>query len=89
MLGIGRKTGSKWRNGYAARDPKTGVVRHYAPIVQVRHEAPISPRFLSEDERVRIADLRKADLSPPFRAVVMRVEGSDRWTSRAFRTLWG
>jgi Tetracyclin repressor-like, C-terminal domain len=30
-----------------------------------------------------------ADLSPLFRAVVMRVEGSNRWTSRAFRTLWG
>ena len=30
-----------------------------------------------------------ADPSPPFRAVVMRVERSNRWTSRAFRTLWG
>ena len=29
------------------------------------------------------------DLSPPFRAVVMRAEGSNRWTSRAFRTLSG
>lgn len=60
MLGIGRKTGSKWRNGYRARDPITGRVREYAPIVQVRDEAPISPRFLSEEERVKIADLRKA-----------------------------
>jgi transposase, IS30 family len=60
ILGIGRETGSKWRNGYAARDPKTGVVRHYAPIVEVRHDVAISPRFLSEDERVRIADLYKA-----------------------------
>ena len=29
------------------------------------------------------------DLSPPFRAVVMRAEGLNRWTSRAFRTLSG
>ena len=29
------------------------------------------------------------DPSPPFRAVVMRVERSNRWTSRAFRTLLG
>ena len=24
ILGIGRKTGSKWRNGWTVRDPKTG-----------------------------------------------------------------
>jgi transposase, IS30 family len=83
MLGIGRKTGSKWRNGYAARDPKTGVVRHYAPIVQVRHEAPISPRFLSEDERVRIADLRKAGRT--IREVATTLGRSPSTVSRELR----
>ena len=24
ILGIGRKTGSKWRNGWTVRDPRTG-----------------------------------------------------------------
>jgi hypothetical protein len=48
MLGIERKTGSKWRNGYRVRDPKTGKVRQYVPIVMVREETPISARFLSD-----------------------------------------
>lgn len=60
MLGIDRKTGSKWRNGRRERDPRTEVVRQYAPIVEVRAEPVISPRFLSEEERVQLADLRKA-----------------------------
>lgn len=57
QLGIGRKTGSNWRNGHYARDP-SGARRYYPPIVEVR-ESVISARFLSEDERVQIADLRK------------------------------
>lgn len=57
QLGIGRKTGSNWRNGHYARDP-SGARRYYPPIVEVRASV-ISARFLSEDERVQIADLRK------------------------------
>ena len=57
QLGIGRKTGSNWRNGHYARDP-SGARRNYPPIVEVRASV-ISARFLSEDERVQIADLRK------------------------------
>jgi transposase-like protein len=72
QLGIPRKTGSKWRNGYEDRD-KSGVVRHYAPIVEAaqRAERTISERFLSEDERVAIADMLAPDRayggSPPPR----------------------
>jgi IS30 family transposase len=64
QLGIPRKTGSKWRNGYKDRD-KSGVVRHYAPIVEAaqRAERTISARFLSEDERVAIADMLAAGQS--------------------------
>jgi IS30 family transposase len=33
---------------------------HYAPVVGVARRREISARFLSEDERVHIADLRRA-----------------------------
>jgi IS30 family transposase len=33
---------------------------HYPPVVGVKRKREISARFLSEDERVRIADLRRA-----------------------------
>ena len=62
MLGIGRKTGSKWRNGYTAKDPKSGRSYSYPPLVQTR-ESVVSARFLSEDERVVIGDLIKAGCS--------------------------
>ncbi|RFZ61749.1 hypothetical protein DE4576_05435 [Mycobacterium marinum] len=39
---------------------------------------------VNTNERLSFA----VDLYPPFRATIMRVEGSNRWTSRAFRTLW-
>ena len=57
ILGIYRKTGSKWRNGYTMKDPKTGVIRRYEPIVDVSELRTISSRFLSEAERIAIADL--------------------------------
>ncbi|MDQ0078697.1 transposase [Arthrobacter oryzae] len=57
MLDIGRKTGSKWRNGYRHTDPKTGRVYTYPAITAVRGQpAVISARYLSEDERITIAD---------------------------------
>jgi IS30 family transposase len=60
IVGINRRTGKRWRHGrtITARD---GRKLHYAPVITtgaVRRE--ISPRYLSEDERARIADLRRA-----------------------------
>lgn len=57
-IGIRRKLSNNWRNGWKSRDPATGKVRFYPPIDEVR-VSTISPRYLSEDERVRIADLLK------------------------------
>ena len=53
-----------FRSGWVGRD-KSGVVRHYAPIVEAaqRAERTISARFLSEDERVAIADMLAAGQS--------------------------
>jgi len=60
MVGINRRTGKRWRHGRTVTT-RDGRKLHYAPVVgagAVRRE--ISPRYLSEDERVRIADLRRA-----------------------------
>lgn len=57
IVGVGRKTGSHWRNGRTVRDPATGRTRTYAAITMVREQpAVISARYLSEEERITIAD---------------------------------
>ena len=59
MVGINRQTGKRWRNGRRIRSG--GRVLHLPPVI-----TPIalavrrySPRYLSEDERIRLADLRR------------------------------
>src|SRR2546429_3925758 len=58
IVGINRRTGKRWRHGrtVTARD---GRKLHYAPVAGAGRRE-ISPRDLSEDERIRIADLRRA-----------------------------
>jgi transposase, IS30 family len=55
VVGVHRRTGMRWRHG------RTVKTRHgslkYEPI---RAAATISARYLAEDERVQIADRRKA-----------------------------
>lgn len=55
-VGVCRKTGMRWRHGriVTAAD---GRARHY-PSVVAGPVQEVSPRFLSEDERARIGDLR-------------------------------
>lgn len=55
-VGIHYRTGRRWLRGRTVRLP-SGVARQYAPVIKV--EAPVSARFLSEDERITIADLRR------------------------------
>ena len=74
VVGVNRKTGKRWRHGrtITARD---GRKLHYAPVVgagAVKRE--ISPRYLSEDERVQIADLRRAGAG--VRAIAERLDRS-------------
>lgn len=81
VLGVNRKTGSRWRNGRVAMQPD-GTVRHYAPVVDVIVPT-ISPRFLSEDERVRIADLHRAGMS--LRMIATNLNRSPSTISREVR----
>jgi transposase, IS30 family len=55
---------------------------HYPPVIGAR-KAEISPRFLSEDERVRIADLRRAGLG--VRAIAGQLGRSPSTISRELR----
>ncbi len=61
IIGVGRKTGSHWRNGRTVRDPVTRRVRTYPAIILVREQpVAISARYLCEDERIIIADRHRA-----------------------------
>lgn len=59
MVGINRQTGKRWRNGRRIRSG--GRVLHLPPVITPTALAVkrYSPRYLSEDERIRLADLRR------------------------------
>src|SRR6478672_1339142 len=57
-VGINRKTGTRWRYGRSVRN-SVGELLHYPPV-KVKEARPRSPRYLSEHERIRIADLLAA-----------------------------
>src|SRR5664280_2327569 len=59
MVGICRRTGTRWRNG--RRVKSGGRVLNLPPVINFspNPEKRYSPRYLSEDERVRLADLRR------------------------------
>ena len=59
IVGINRRTGKRWRHGRTITS-SSGRRLHYPPVVDVVGKREISSRFLSEDERVRIADLHRA-----------------------------
>lgn len=55
LAGINRRTGTRWRYGRQVRN-SAGVVVHYPPV-KIKELGPRSPRYLSERERISIADL--------------------------------
>jgi transposase, IS30 family len=83
IAGVNRTTGKRWRHGRTITT-RDGRKLHYAPVVgagAVRRE--ISPRYLSEDERVQIADLRRAGAG--VRAIAERLGRSPSTISRELR----
>ncbi|MFC9978162.1 IS30 family transposase [Spirillospora sp. NPDC127200] len=81
-LGINRKTGNRWRYGRKIVD-RAGNVRVYAPITEQPDGGAISPRFLSEDERIVIADMLRTGAS--LRAIARELERSPATISREVR----
>jgi IS30 family transposase len=61
LVGINRKTGSRWRYGRSVLNT-VGEVVHYPPVT-IRPAKTRSPRYLSELERIVIADLLRAGRS--------------------------
>ena len=59
--GVSRASGNRWSTGY--KTYRHGVVTGFVPALDPRALRQISARFLSQDERVEIADLRQAGLS--------------------------
>lgn len=57
-VGVNRKTAKRWRYGRTI-PTFDGRVLHYAPVILLKPATPASPRYLSLDERIRIADLHR------------------------------
>ena len=58
LVGIDRKTGNRWRYGRRVRNSAGALVIY--PPVKITESRPRNPRYLSEQERIRIADLLAA-----------------------------
>jgi hypothetical protein len=58
LVGINRKTGNRWRYGRAVPNTAGEVVRY--PPIKLSEPKRRSPRYLSEPERIALADLLAA-----------------------------
>ena len=80
-VGVSRASGTNWARGYSVY--RAGqLVRTVAPLDRLGVRA-ISPRFLSEDERIQVADLRRERLS--IRQIAAQLSRSPSTISRELR----
>jgi len=82
VAGTNRRTGTRWRYG---RDiPATGgQTLHYPPVITTNRTTSISARYLSEDERIAISDLRRTGST--VRAIAAELSRSPSTISRELR----
>jgi IS30 family transposase len=78
---INRRTGARWRHGRTVPS-SNGRPLHYPAVVSAR-KSEISDRYLSEDERVRIADLHRSKHT--VRAIATELGRSPSTISRELR----
>jgi IS30 family transposase len=81
IVGVHPQTGKRWRRGRVMTS-SSGARLHYAPVVGTRRQV-ISERYLSEDDRVQIADLRGAGFG--VRVIAARLGRSPSAISRELR----
>ena len=81
IVGVHPQTGKRWRRGRLMTS-SSGARLHYAAVIDTRRQA-ISQRYLSEDDRVAIADLRGAGSG--VRAIAARLGRSPSTVSRELR----
>jgi IS30 family transposase len=81
LVGINRRTGTRWRYGREVRN-SAGEVLHYPPVT-IKNVRPRSPRYLSEHERIRIADLLAASMT--VRGIAVELGRAPSTISREIR----
>ncbi len=81
IVGINPRTGKRWRHGRTITS-SSGRRLHYPPVITTR-KTEISPRYLSESERITIADLHRRGHT--VRAIATEVRRSPSTVSRELR----
>src|SRR3954451_17800736 len=81
LVGINRRTGTRWRYGRSVLNT-AGAVVHY-PAVKISEPKLRSPRYLSQPERIAIADLLAAGAT--IRTIGHELERSPSTVSREIR----
>ena len=81
LVGVNRKTGTRWRYGRTIRNT-VGEPVHY-PAVTIKPASPRSSRYLSLDERTVIADLRRERCG--VREIARRIGRAASTVSRELR----
>jgi IS30 family transposase len=81
IVGVNPRTGKRWRLGRTITS-SSGLRLHYPPVMSAP-KVEISPRYLSEDERVTIADLRRRGHT--VRAIAAELGRSPSTVSRELR----
>jgi IS30 family transposase len=79
--GVSRASGNRWARGY--KTYRHGEVTGFVAALDPRAMRPVSARFLSQDERVEIADLRHAGMS--IRQIAGRLGRAPSTISRELR----
>ena len=80
-VGVSRTTGNNWSRGY--KTYRHGQVAGFVSALERLAVRQISPRFLSQEERIEIADLRHAGLS--IRQIAHRLGRAASTVSRELR----
>ncbi len=80
-VGASRSAGNNWARGY--KTYRNGVLVGFVPPLDRLAVRQVSARFLSEDERIEIADLRRAGLS--IRQIAHRLGRAPSTVSRELR----
>ena len=80
-VGVSRTTGNNWSRGY--KTYRHGRVAGFVPALDRLAVRQVSARFLSQDERIEVADLRQAGLS--IRKIAGRLGRAPSTISRELR----
>ncbi len=81
IVGVNPRTGKRWRNGRRLASGRSVI--DYPPVITTAPTKQYSPRYLSEDERVRLADLRLEGRS--VRDIAALMDRSPSTVSRELR----